>query len=165
MSLQRSISRKMTVASRFRGCESHSSAASSYSDESADTQDLPTSCRSSRHCSGNRGDSSSVDCAAGGADPTREDLSTAFGSFLIVPGSGCMIAPDHRLALNRLVPYVHDAAHERVHGAIVVEVTLALERVFVCIIGIHGPGGERPVLAGDRVGSLVLVGPDDRCAG
>src|SRR5208282_5771437 len=83
-------------------------------------------------------------------------------------GSGRVAATDLPLAslaprLNErlLLAYVHDARHERVHGAEIAEVALARERMLELVVGIQTLGRKTLVVARYRVRGFIVIGPGD----
>src|SRR6185312_5556095 len=60
-----------------------------------------------------------------------------------------------------LLVHMHDAGHERMHGADITEVALLGKHMLELVVGIQTFRGEALVIAGYRVRRFVCVGPDD----
>src|ERR1700682_1996454 len=76
-----------------------------------------------------------------------------------------MRSEETRLALQLLLAHVHEASHERMHGADVAEVTFAGKGMLELVVGIQTFRGKALVVAGHGVRRFVVIGPDDPGAG
>src|SRR5438105_4807312 len=64
-----------------------------------------------------------------------------------------------------LLPHMHGAGHERMHGADVLKVTFAGKRMLDIVVGIQTFRGKALVVARHGMRRLVVIGPDDLGAG
>jgi len=64
-----------------------------------------------------------------------------------------------------LLADVHDAGHERMHGAVVGEIAFIGEDMLELVVGIETLRGKALVSAGYRMRRFVVIGPDDLGAG
>ncbi len=69
------------------------------------------------------------------------------------------------LGFRLLLAHMHDAGHERMHGADVAEVTFAGKGMFELVVGIQTFGGKTLVVAGHGMRRFVAIGPGDLGAG
>src|SRR5258708_21402297 len=69
------------------------------------------------------------------------------------------------LELRLLLAHMHDARHERMHGADVAKVTFAGKSVLELVVGIQPFRGKALVVAGYGMGRFVAIAPDDLGAG
>src|ERR1700751_618878 len=65
------------------------------------------------------------------------------------------------LLLGLLLAHVHDAGHEWVQGADVIEITFGRERVLELIVGIQAFRAKALVVAGHRMRRLIVIDPGD----
>src|SRR6266567_2200658 len=69
------------------------------------------------------------------------------------------------LGFNLLLAHMHDAGHERMHGADVAEVAFAGKSMFELVVGIQTFRGKTLVVAGHGMRCFVVIDPDDLGAG
>ncbi len=69
------------------------------------------------------------------------------------------------LGFSLLLANMHDAGHERMHGADVAEVTFAGKGMLELVVGIQAFRGKALVVAGHGMRRFVVIGPYDLGAG